>query len=602
MVKRKGAGYALEAIVAVATVFIFIYGGLEIPENQDWNDFRTQSSADDLTYALQDSGYVNHGLSEGEIGSVQEAFSTISERSVEVSGLVSNLPINENKVAFFTRPSRRFTQNLESVSGGCEGDLEEITSRSEREVLRTAGGELYNMGGHTDERLFIADLDPANASAGEGDGKQNYDSVWVDNGTDCQFDSDEGPYRVDEFIKWGDDYYDVEGLDGSNQEMSLYNSTQAVKFRDMLQRPVNGVDTFVTVDSVNYTEIDQNEYNIVVLRTEDVVVNMNNAERDILEEHLVDGSVMVLANFSSTFSDDNLMSRAGFQYVGVPYEGMYSGGPVQGRFSSSTESQDVETYFKGLNGDENSLSMSSPSVISNDEETIESTESILYSASEAYNFSKWNRGTTSMSNVDPDNIVGEPGSECYSDGTISSNLTEETLNFPDGENYDFINAELGQSDEYCSENNERAVKIDLGQDGEFNEAEDGPLLNNELVEIADRQYAVRIEFWNVSSTSTPPCYKGDCVEFVFVGDRHVELIADRNTFQDFKGNRMAVSGYRSNYGEDDLKVLVSTIHWLRGDQLSFKGRTQPEDISTSTYSGIKDKTYMPYDLNLRWSW
>ncbi|MFB6099768.1 MAG: hypothetical protein ABEK16_00710 [Candidatus Nanohalobium sp.] len=593
MVDRKGTGYALESIVAVATVFIFIFGGLQVPENQNWDSFRRQVSADDLTYALQDSGYMNHALSEGEVGSIQTAFSTISERRVEVSGLVSNLPINENKVAFYTKPSRRYTQGLmDASSGSCAGDLDEIASRSEEPVLQTDGTGVD--ANYPDERVYVADLDPNQVG---GNNVQDYDSVWVDNGTDCQFSNAEGPFYRDEFIKWGPHHYDVEWINGDTNELRLFNATQAVRFRNMLNRPVNSVDTFVTVDSVNFTEVDTNTYNVLVVRTSEGVRDIS-ANQGIMEDHLNEGSLMVLASLdSSNFDNGDFLERAGFQYISVPYEGSYSGGEVPGRFSSESRSQEVETYFKGLGGESTSLSIAPPNIISNTTRTLESAPAILYSATQSYNFSDWNREEDDMENItgpELSNYPGRPESACY--GTTDSALTATTITFPDGKQYEVINAELGTTETYCNNNNDRAVKVDLNRDGDFMDEPEGPFLNNERVVVAGREYAAR------SILTGSDCeWDGNCVKFVYIGSRDVELIARRTTFPEFNGGRIAVSGYEAQYSTEDRKVLASTIHWLRGDQLAFTGRTEPEGISTSTYSGIQNRTYMPYEVNLRWS-
>jgi hypothetical protein len=595
----KGIGYAIESLIAVATVLIFIFGVLNVPEGQDWSSFRRGVTADDLTYAVQDSDYLNHALREGEIGSVQTAFSTISETNVEISGLVSNLPINENRVAFYTKPSRRHILAVEDVDGGCEGDLEEITGDSEEPPLRVNGSELGPP--YSGETLYFGDLDPNQVG---NNGLTDYDTIWVDNRTDCQFANDEGRYYIDEFIKWGPHNFDVERINASESEVELFNSTQAVRFRDVLNRPVNNIDAFTTVDAVNFTEVRKADYNVLVLRTDEAVEDVTGSERLTVEQHLEDGSIMVMADLNSdNFDDGDLMSDAGFRYADVSFRDPYSGGPVSGDFTSEPASQDIESYFLGFEGVEGSISLEAPKVISNGGETIQSTGSILDST-EDYNYSEWNNGTTSMSDVDPEDVEGEPESACYSDGSESSNLTQGTLNFPDGEDadsaeesIDFLNAELGTSPSYCATNNTRAVMVDVDDDGEYTDPDEGPFLNNGRVEIADRPYAVRIRFASINFG----CDEGDCLDFIYVGDRHVELIPYRINLREVGGERIALASYESFYGEEDRKVLSSTIHWLRGDQLAFTGRTEPGSISTSTYSGISNETYIPYEANLRWS-
>jgi hypothetical protein len=204
-----------------------------------------------------------------------------------------------------------------------------------------------------------------------------------------------------------------------------------------------------------------------------------------------------------------------------------------------------------------------------------------------------------MNAVDPSSVDGEPSSECYIDSSGNDRdraLTETTLSFPES-SVSVINAELGSSNSYCNNNNDRAIKIDFDDDGNYQDASEGPFLNGETVIIDGRQYGVTI----IPAASDSNCDEGDCLEFVYIGDRGVEIIPRRTSFPGFNGEKIALTGYQSEYSSDDLKVLASTINWLRGDQVSFSGQEQPEGLSTSTFSAIQNRTYMPYELNLRWS-
>lgn len=594
---EKGAGYSLEAIVAVATVFIFMFGALDIPSNQNWSQFREQTSAEDVTYALQKTGYINHALRNGETGSIQTAFSTVTERSTEVSGLVSNLPINDNRVGFYIINSERYTQNLRTIQSGdtCEGDLEEISTRSEEPVLRTTGGALAD---DKNSVIYLGDLDPANSTIGSGDGVTNYDSLWVDNGTECQFSNSEGPYSIEEIFKWDNGYYDFKSADASSDTMRLYNATQPVRFREVLRQRVNDVKTFTTVDTVNFSRLDSRTYNTVAFRKEQSLDDVSN-NREIVEEFLETGSILFLADLDqSYFEPGDFLSDAGFRYVDVPYQGSPSWDG--GYFPNSEAPQEVSTYFRGLNGQEVNLNIDpSTTVISDSERYLESGDPLLKS-SERYDFSVWDTSTSSMNAVDPSSVDGEPSSECYVDSSGNDRdraLTETTnLGFPES-SVSVINAELGSSDSYCNNNNDRAIKIDFDDDGDYQDASEGPFLNGETVIIDDRQYGVTI----IPAASDSSCDEGDCLEFVYIGDRGVEIIPRRTSFPGLNGEKIALTGYQSEYSTDDLKVLTSTINWLRGDQVSFTGQEQPEGLSTSTFSAVQNRTYMPYELNLRWS-
>lgn len=200
MTDRKGLGYSIEVIAAIFVLLTFAAGSFSVPPNQDWRDYQRQIAAQDLTYTLENTGHLPSFLEHADTGSIQTAMTTISDRDMAVSGTVHNLPILESRIGFNTLPKRRFYQPLKSISGDrCEGDVEEIAPKSEYQVMTSdPSGALESSHG---VRLYFADTDPK--VSGGWDGSRNYDSVWVDNGTQCQFGAAEGPYYLDQFFFWG---------------------------------------------------------------------------------------------------------------------------------------------------------------------------------------------------------------------------------------------------------------------------------------------------------------------------------------------------------------------------------------------------------------
>ncbi|QGA80255.1 hypothetical protein [Candidatus Nanohalobium constans] len=590
MVKKKGLGYSIEAIVAIATVFIFIFGAVNVPQGQDWNSFRSQVSANDLTYTLQEAGYINHALRNGETGSIQTAFSTITERDVEVSGLVSNLPINDNRVAFHVVNSDRYNQNLDEVesSDKCEGDLEEIKSRSDQPVLRSEGGLENN-------RLYIGDLDPQISG---GNSEQDYDSVWVDNGTKCQFSNSEGPFNIEEIFKWDNNYYDIKSIE--SDKLRIYNATQPVRFRDMFDRDVNSVKTFTSVDTVNFTRLDRRSYDTAVIRREEAVqeIDTDTDKREKFENFLKQGSALILANLSSSsFENGDFLDDTGFEYVDVSYQGSYDGDSAESGFDSSTSAQEAQTSFLGLEGEEDNLEMApSTKVISDTERTLESGKALVKS-SKLYDFSEWNREKQNMNSVTPEEVEGKPDSKCLDNKPEA--LTEAVFDFPDFD-YNVLNAELGTSDSYCNNNNVRAVKVDLDRDGDYLDENEGPFLNGDQITIDNRVYNLNITVYD-PDPNIGCDQEGGCVSFEYRGDEKVEVIPRRRSLKNLpSGGKIALTSYRQNYDAESLKAIVSTIYWLRGSQTSFTGQKTPGETSTKTYSSIKEETYLPYEINFRW--
>jgi hypothetical protein len=570
----KGAGYSMEAVLSIAIILAFVLGGLTVPgSEQNWQNYRMEVSAQDITYSLQNT-YLNDALKAGNTGSIKTVVQTVSEKDFSVDGTIRNLPIGSNKVGFYTEPKDRYQQDMVEVDGGqeCSGDLEEISSRSEEDPRMTAGSS-QPASSHDGEKLYIGDLDPT----GSGSGSENYDSLWVDRGKNCQFNESEGPFQEDDIFKWNTTYYEIKDISEAN--LKLYEVSQAVRIREYLEREVNSVDTSIEVDGVNFSEIGSQEYHVAVFRKDENIESIKGGNKTDVLNHLKEGSVLVLANLNAdNFDDKDFLSKAGFRYRNVSYEDPYNGNEVNGYFPESEDAQTVETYFSGLGGQNSSLSIKPSNALSNTSSTIQSSKTILRSKSKHYNFSEWDRTNSSMVTKDSGDVDEKPSSECYTDGSVNEALTMGNLKFADGEERKIINAELGGTQQYCSENNKRGIKVD-----DISKT----ILDRQVIELAGRRYQV-----NITGNRS--------VRFEFKGDKHVELVSRRKSFPGFEGKRISILGYEQDYETEDLKLISSIIHWLRGNSVSIKGSSSEGAFPTSSFSGIKDETYLPYKINLRW--
>jgi hypothetical protein len=59
--------------------------------------------------------------------------------------------------------------------------------------------------------------------------------------------------------------------------------------------------------------------------------------------------------------------------------------------------------------------------------------------------------------------------------------------------------------------------------------------------------------------------------------------------------------YELDYEEDDLKMVASTIYWLRDDNVRFKSTDQKSYTATKIVGGVENRLFLPYRLDLRWS-
>ncbi|MFB6208327.1 MAG: hypothetical protein ABEJ69_03180 [Candidatus Nanohaloarchaea archaeon] len=324
MVKRKGIGYSIEAIAAMFILLSFAATSFTIPSaTQDWRNYQRQIAANDLSYALQKTGHLENFMRRGDTGSVRTAVETISSRDMKVSGTVSNLPILETSIGFHTLYDKIFTQPLYDMTGDpCQGDIEEIKDESEAPVLRTDPSDLLT--GQHQVRLYFADTDPKH-SGGGFDGTTNYESLWVDNGTQCQFSAAEGPFYLDEFFFWGNKtgsgtkhHYDFKAIDGGAQQFKVYRSDQVVRLRDTMKKRVNGVDTDTEFDTFKLANKDISVYDVVVFRRKESLTNISSYETK-LKNFMEQGSVMLAMNPTESQVKSGFIADTGLEWVDLNY-------------------------------------------------------------------------------------------------------------------------------------------------------------------------------------------------------------------------------------------------------------------------------------------
>lgn len=264
----KGLGYALEAMMASVIIFLFIFGTVEVTSpDQDWNDYQRELAAQDLTYSMKASGKLTSFLKRGETGTLQTAFSEISDRDMETSGAVSNLPISHADIGYFTVPDKRENQSITQVDSNdrCYNDLQELErfANASDPIYRTENSELEDEHG---VRLYFANTNPTGVEDVEA--SSGYDTLWVDKGEkECQFSSEDGPFYLDQIFYWGNqssgdpsDFYEFNEIDAENsEEATFYQATQAYNISQTFQDEVNGIRTSTSLDMVDFEEIDSSD-------------------------------------------------------------------------------------------------------------------------------------------------------------------------------------------------------------------------------------------------------------------------------------------------------------------------------------------------------
>lgn len=590
--QRKGVGYMIEGIVAAVTIFIFAFGQSPAETAQDWSTFQDQIAANDLSYTLKKTGDLNAILKRQHTGSLETAVSSMTEGELETSGTIDNLPLNDASIGFtstnYSNLQERHTDPIRDVQSGdrCSGDLEEIEQQSGTSIKRTE-----DPGDHDGVVLYFADTDPQ-VSGGFTD-EVDYDTLYVDNETRCQFSASEGPIYIDEFFKWNTstsgeyEYYDLKNIDGGNNQFTYYNATLPLNIKRRMNQPINGIRTTQGIDTFNLATTDIETYDLIIIRREEAIdyINSNPDEEQKVKDFMRNKPVLVLANLSKPNTENGFIADTGLEWINLTY----SSEPSNYQFSDSSVSRKVETYFEGSDGDTLSLDLPPGGKLSSsNSESLTQEDPLLYARDGDYIIDPWNATNNSMEQVDPDNIEGKPESACYTDEP-SSNLTEGTFSFSDNNSdsdveYDVINAKMGKTEDDCGA--VRALSIDLDDDGVYTEDGEGPLFSGERIILESKAY-------RVEATSN------DSAEFIFSGNSNPEIINYRSSFEDFHGDQLARIGYREDYSENSLKLISSTVYWLLGDTTEF-GEGDPSSVSTTVLGSINQNVYMPYKVSLRW--
>ncbi len=566
---RKGAGYSIEAVLAALILFTFAFGAVDSPEGKDWRQFQDQVAARDLTFMIKKTGDLDTFLRNSNTEAVQTEISQVSSRNLRVSGTVENLPLNEIQVGMHKMPSKIHVNNTVEVSSGdrCEGNLVSLDSNSEYPIRRTDSEFLEN---RHNTRLYFADTDAQ--QPGGYNGEEDYDAVWVDNGTDCVFEEGEGPYYFDDIFLWGDTgdpdslHYEFKNFNDATGEFTVYEAPKAAKISSSMNEPLNGIETDTVVDTVNFSTSNLENYDVLVFQENESLTRIElygGKIRDLMSNT----SVLMMMNMTRSDTQNSFIEDVGFKWteMDLPPSSNYDA-----TFSNYGVSESIETYFLGLAGQQRDISLKpGGKVISNQGSTETSREDVLFARNIQY---------------DADDLDGTIDGtwSTYGGGSCSGD-TEADFEIPDGDYSTEIFAVKNVDTNTAGCSGPRGIMIDKDEDGDL----EGPFLGDEILIVNGRRYSPNIN----SNTDA---------RLEFAGSRKVELVNHREVLEDIDGERVARIAYEDKYGEEDINIISSTIYWLRGDTVIFEASDQPSSLSTTVVGGINNRLFMPYRMDLRW--
>jgi len=470
------------------------------------------------------------------------------------------LPLGEKHIGFHVLDSQIEYPAIDTVSNlgdtcHSNGELSEISS--EEEILRTEN-EKYGV------HLYIGDNDPD--VPGGFDGEENYDAIWVDNGTECLFSPADGPFYKDEFFRWGGasnygGYYDFKDISDGNQNLILYDANQTVRFRDTMKQEVNGISTDVRFDTFNFSSQDLAIYDTIVFRERDALteIETDSDKEDRVIEYLQDGSALFLAQLQDyDFDPGKFMHKTGMDWKDLPEDTSPSGAS----FSDTKVSKDIENRFLGQNGVPGSVSLQHGGKVRSGREVVHSG---------TYDRSNWDAGGSVTTDSSPPPGIESPCDEYYSaDDTFDESGNTYSLH-------------LYQSN--CTDDIWLGA-IDLDGDDSI-EGKEGSYLNGEVTEIDGARYKVSID-------------GGSSLEFNYEGPEEIEIVNYRTEFRDRNIDQFARADFEDSYSEDDRKLLAAVVYQLSSERNSF-GSDDSAPITTTVIGSVDNSVYMPYRLNMRWN-
>ena len=570
---RKGIGYSIEAILSAVILFTFAFGAVTPPETQEFSQFQNEIAARDLTHMIKKTGDLDIFLKNSNTGGIRSELSSVSSKNLKVSGTVSNLPVGETEIAFHTMPSEIHVNGTEKVSSGdrCEGDLTSLDASSEEPIIKAnVSQELVNR--HS-SYLYFGDSDPLNPSGYNG--KEDYDTVWVDNGTKCVFSPSEGPYRIDDIFLWGNSsdpdsrYYEFKNINASKGQFTVYEADNAFDVKKMMNRELNGINTDTVVNTVNLSSPDIYGYDVMIFQENETVPRFS-TYRNLLRDVASNTSMLLMMNMTQSDAQNNFIRDLGFKWTPMEYGSVSS---YRATFSAYGNSDNIESYFLGLGGDPRDLSLKpGGQIISNQGSRETSRDDILYARNALYNGENLNfeqDGSWDPTYSGPNNCGGDDQQTSF-----DANSSDYSLDSLDVRIFKINSSCIGPY----------AMTLDFNQDGNF---ETGPVLGDEIFDAYGRRYSPRF-------TSSDAFIE-------FVGSKKVELINHRKALENISGAKAARMAYESDYEEDDLKMVASTIYWLRDDNVRFESTDQSSYTATKIVGGVENRLFLPYRLDLRWS-
>lgn len=588
---RKGQMHVMDAVAAVLVLLLFGITSFNTNVSTDWGEYENQIAANDLSYTLKQTGHAENFVAGGNTGSLKTAVDTVSIRSLDVAGQINGVPPNLD-IGYYSLPSSLDSASVSRISSGdtCYSEVQnQLSVLSSAPILRTDSGGLQSQ--NDGITIYIGDYRDGQSVASQ----LNYDALWVDKGTQCDFTDVNDPVRPDGIFEWGTgSHYEFRDLEVNvsswGGELELTEADQMKRFQTTMEKDVNEVNNHVKLNSFTFSE-DLESLDMLIFPERASIQRIENQGMENKVETLAsEKPVLFLADLDQSTVEGGIMETLGFQWKGLSYTSDTDANcPVNGNsidncgslevsFSDTENSDTVHQMAMGQDSDFSSISLYPQGSLVVEDKGAISFEKTMYLENYGYSEISEDRINKGLSTT---TASGSPSTSC-------DDATEGTFSFPDSsgtlESLDVINTQLGNSPSYCSQNI-RALYIDRNDDGDYDDDNEGPFQDGDRVTVKGLTYTV--EIYPDSETG---CSYNDCAGFLLQDNAQVSV------FNYNSNNGVGRTGYESSYSSTDRKVLAGFIYMMVGST-EIPSDSQG-DILTNLYGSTDQEAYQ---MNLRWS-
>lgn len=576
---RKGIGYIIEGIAALIIVLGFV---LAISPSQDdvqtdWVDQRNEVMADDLSYVMKQSGSLDRFATRGDTGSIRSLGYRLSGGDFTLSGTIQRVPAQDLTVGWTIEEDDVEELQITEVdeSDECSGQLEEIDqSHEDSPIMRTQ--DPIN-GAH----LYLTDTDPDVAEGfDEFRSRPDYDTLWVDNGTRCQFAEEDGPFFKDDFFYGGDKeengkFYEFKEVE-DDENLILHTADQPAFALNEIEESLEHTDPDIEFETIKFGS-DLPRYDVVVVRNSDTLETLE--DEGFMDDYISfleeQGSLVFMMDLEEEEVESHL-EEFGLEWVDHEIE---SGEFDSIGFGTSSMAVKMESFFNLMDGDRQEVEIEVESQIL---PVIEG--SIVTRDPEVMGKEGFEDGLDINENLDEgSSLDGLPESDC-----------SDPLHY--GGEVDFIGLEDPvtvattpvDTDEDCR--GTWLLSIDLEDDGSA-DADIGTLRQGDEIMIGGETYTVGFgedgEY-------------GEEVFFETEREFRPGLAINSPVYGGTGSNPAIFMPNPDELNGNDAKLLGSVLMGSRPDPPSF-GSEEGYFHETDMAGRIEDGGGLFYELNLRWS-